>query len=282
LLRRLFPHTGRAILIGVTGAAGSGKSTLVNGLAVRLQQRSKSVGIVAVDPTSPFSGGALLGDRVRMPAAESGAFIRSMATRGAAGGLSAATLDAAMVLDAAGKDFILIETVGVGQDEVAIAGLADVVLLVLVPQAGDEIQALKAGIMEIADILVLNKADLPGVEQLEAALRATLESSPEPRRPAIVRTVATSGEGLEQLLDEASDYLERAQEDGSFRKRRVKAWGEQIVERARRRVLERLQLSTGGKQLLEQQAAAVERREMDPHGAAEQLLKQAGWNAQQQ
>ena len=176
LLKRLFSRTGRATLIGVTGAAGSGKSTLVDALVTNLRSKGHSVGVLAVDPTSPFTGGAMLGDRVRMQthANDPGTYIRSMATRGSLGGLAAATLDAALVLDASGKEFILIETVGVGQDEVEIARLADVTLLLLVPNFGDDVQVLKAGVMEIADIFVVNKSDLDGTDRLEQDIRGVL------------------------------------------------------------------------------------------------------------
>ncbi len=203
LLRELFPHTGRSIVIGVTGAPGTGKSTLVDRLAARFRRSGQTVGIIAIDPTSPFSGGAILGDRIRMQghAADPGIFIRSMATRGWLGGLSEATAEAALVLDASGKQVILIETVGVGQDEVDIVRLADCTLVVLVPGMGDEVQNLKAGVMEIADLFVINKADHAEADRFERQLRAVLEIVP-PRdgwRPPLVRTVATEDKGTSEL-----------------------------------------------------------------------------------
>lgn len=204
LLKELPPHEGRAVVLGVTGAPGTGKSTLCNALIRELRAQAKTVAIVAVDPSSPYTGGALLGDRVRMQQhhADPGVFIRSMATRGAAGGVARATKETALLLDAAGFDVVIIETVGVGQDEVEIARLADVTLLVLTPGSGDEVQAIKAGIMEIAQVLVINKADLPGAEKLEHELNASLGLA-HGYKPVIIRTVASEGQGIAELLSAA-------------------------------------------------------------------------------
>jgi LAO/AO transport system kinase len=206
LVRAVFARTGRAYLAGVTGAPGSGKSTLVDRLIVELRRRGSTLGVVAVDPTSPFSGGAILGDRVRMQAhaGDPGVFIRSMATRGNLGGLARATAEAALVLDASGRDVVLIETVGVGQDEVDIVRTADVSIVVLVPGAGDEVQALKAGIMEIADIFVVNKGDREGADRTVASVEAmlSLESFDGGRwRPPILKTEATTGKGVTELVE---------------------------------------------------------------------------------
>ena len=206
LIREIYPRTGRAYLIGVTGPPGAGKSTLVDRLTTELRRAGQTVGIVAVDPTSPFTGGALLGDRVRMGAhyRDEGVFIRSMATRGHLGGLARATSDVALVLDAAGKDVVVIETVGVGQDEVDIVRAADISVLVLVPGTGDEVQALKAGIMEIADIFVVNKADRDGADRLVESVAGTLSLQafePGKWRPPIQKTVATVGTGVSELLE---------------------------------------------------------------------------------
>jgi LAO/AO transport system kinase len=233
LVRRIFPNTGRAYLIGVTGSPGAGKSTLVDRLIAELRRSGRTVGVVAVDPTSPYTGGAILGDRVRMQqhVADAGVFIRSMATRGNLGGLARATAEAAVVLDASGKDVVLIETVGVGQDEIDIVRTADVSIVILVPGAGDDVQALKAGIMEIADIFVVNKADRDGADRTVASIEAllSLDSFTEGRwRPPIVKTEATSGKGLPELVAE----IER------FRAHTAAALGERRRARAEFRVKE--------------------------------------------
>jgi LAO/AO transport system kinase len=213
VLRELAPFAGNARIVGITGPPGAGKSTLVDALAAAIRREGKTVAIVAVDPSSRVSGGSILGDRIRMQRhhGDPGVFIRSMATRGAMGGLARTTKDLAQLMDAAGKDFVVIETVGTGQDEVEIAGLAQVTVVVLVPGMGDDVQAIKAGIMEIADIFVVNKADQPGAERVERELRAmmSLEDSGRPE-PAIVRTVAKEGTGVEELLE----AVERAPREG--------------------------------------------------------------------
>ncbi len=201
LLRDLAPFAGHARIVGITGSPGAGKSTLVDGLALALRQQGKTVAILAVDPSSRATGGAILGDRIRMQQhhADTGIFIRSMATRGSLGGLARATRDLARLMDCAGRDYVLIETVGVGQDEVEIAGLAQVTVVVLVPGMGDDVQAIKAGIMEIADVFAINKADQPGADRVERELQAML-SLANGAAPAIVRTIATEGAGITELL----------------------------------------------------------------------------------
>ena len=213
LLRELFPHTGRAMILGITGPPGAGKSTLVSAIASELRREGKTVGIIAVDPTSPYTGGAILGDRIRMQQHhdDAGVFIRSMATRGWLGGLAAATTEMTMLFDAAGFNAVLVETVGVGQDEVEIARLADVTLVVMVPGMGDDVQAIKAGIMEIADVFVINKADLPGAEKLERELKSYLGLShrPDGGTPTVVHTVANDGKGIAEMLAAAREYHAR-------------------------------------------------------------------------
>jgi len=283
LLKRVFPHTGRATMVGITGAPGSGKSTLVDALAAELRKRGYTVGILAVDPTSSFTGGAILGDRVRMQAHASDpeVFIRSMATRGALGGLAAASMDAAMLLDAAGKQFVLIETVGVGQDEVEVARIADATLLLLVPGMGDDVQAFKAGVMEIADLFVVNKSDYSGADRLEEEIRAVLSPPPSPSawQPPILRTVATEAQGVHELLNSLMQFFELAHDTGSFYARRKGYWRQRILEIVRARLVERVLPNVLENTLLSQQADEVAARRLDPYSAAEKIFDHAGWNA---
>jgi LAO/AO transport system kinase len=278
LVSRLFPHTGKAYLIGVTGPPGAGKSTLVDRLTTELRSAGRTVGILAVDPTSPFTGGAILGDRVRMQAhaGDPGVFIRSMATRGNLGGLARATSDAAVVLDASGCDFVIIETVGVGQDEVDIVRTADVSLVVLVPGAGDEVQALKAGIMEIADIFVVNKADRDGADRTVASIEAmlSLEHYAAGRwRPPTVKTEATTGKGLPELVEQIERFRahtvatlgERRRARAEFRVRELLA--HRFVQHVERNVLGEGEFAA----LLDRIAA----RDTDPYTVVEDLFKRA-------
>lgn len=239
-LRELHPRTGRGYSIGITGPPGSGKSTLTDKITKELRRRNFTVGIIAVDPTSPFSGGALLGDRLRMQeiSGDEGVFVRSMATRGALGGLSRATADTIKILDAAGKDFILIETVGVGQDEVDIVRTADCTLLISVPGLGDEIQALKAGIMEIGDLFVVNKADREGADRLVTELGLMLELSPPSGgwRPRIVRTVATQGTGVPELVEEIFAHRRFLETGEGLRKKRRERAREEILRLIEREI----------------------------------------------
>ena len=280
LLTKLFPHTGRATIIGVTGATGSGKSTLVDCLTALLRKKGRTVGVLAVDPTSPFTGGAILGDRIRMRASpgDPGTYIRSMATRGSMGGLSRATLDAALILDAAGKDYILVETVGVGQDEVEIAKLADVTLVLLVPGLGDDVQAFKAGIMEIADIFVVNKSDLPGADRSEQEVQALLSVAAPANGwlPPIIRTVATHHEGVEQLLEAISGYLEYSERQGVRDKRRLDHWRERLLGILRERLLQQVMQGVLANDALNQYAASVASRAEDPYSVVDRILEKAG------
>ena len=240
LMRELFPHTGRALVLGVTGPPGAGKSTLCDQLATLLRTEQKKVGILAVDPSSPFTGGAILGDRVRMQRhhADPGVFIRSMATRGWLGGLARATTEMTLLLDAAGFDVVIVETVGAGQDEVEIARLADVTLVVLVPGMGDEVQAIKAGIMEIADVFVINKPDLPGADKLERELKASLSLAhrPDGWTSKIVCTVASEGQGIAEALAAAYEYSRR----GADAERKARIWSGRLREMLREQLLERV------------------------------------------
>jgi LAO/AO transport system kinase len=210
-LRELAPFAGHAKIVGITGPPGAGKSTLVDAMATALRRKGKTLAILAIDPTSGISGGAILGDRIRMLRhhADPGIFIRSMATRGNLGGLARATADLARLMDAAGKDYVLVETVGVGQAEIAIAGLAQVTVVVLVPGMGDDVQTIKAGILEIADVFVINKSDQPGADRVERELEAMLNLA-DGRKPPIVKTIATTGEGMDQLLEIIQDVSHRA------------------------------------------------------------------------
>ncbi len=279
LVGELFPSTGRAYLVGVTGPPGAGKSTLVDRMARAYRQAKLRVGILAVDPSSPYSGGAILGDRVRMldHAADAGVFIRSMATRGHMGGVSRATADAAIVLDAAGFEIVLIETVGVGQDEVDIVRTADVSIVTLVPGTGDDVQALKAGVMEIADIFVVNKADREGADRAAAAVEGLLALKTfgdNAWRPPVVLTVASTGQGVEELVEAIGRF--RGRGDAPRRARQSDSTRARVLDLVARRVVERL--TTGGLHEGELDAliAEVGGRSIDPYEAADRLLSRLG------
>ena len=282
LLRRLFPHTGQAYLTGVTGAPGTGKSTLVDRLAAHYRKHQERVGIVAVDPTSPYSGGAILGDRIRMQghAGDSGIFIRSMATRGFLGGLARSTAEVALLLDAAGKHQILIETVGVGQDEIDIVRLADCVLVVLVPGLGDDIQNMKAGLMEIGDVFVLNKCDREGAGRLEEQLHAML-SLVMPRdgwHPTVVRTVATENRGIDELATAIERFRKHFESSGQRSARHVEHWKNRLVEMIESRLIEKVLGGKNGEAKLQELAATVAARKKDPFSAVSELLKSSGFD----
>ncbi len=280
LLRLLFPHTGQAYLTGVTGAPGTGKSTLVDRLAAYHRKKQEQVGVIAVDPTSPYSGGAILGDRIRMQghAGDRGTFIRSMATRGFLGGLARATAEVALLLDAAGKKQVLIETVGVGQDEIDIVRLADCVIVVMVPGLGDDIQNMKAGLMEIGDIFVLNKADREGADRLEQQLLAML-SLVMPRdgwHPPVVRTVATENKGVQELAETVEKFRKHFETIGERQRKHVEHWKNRLIELLESRLLERALGGAGGEARLGQLAREVAERKKDPFTAVNEILRSSG------
>jgi LAO/AO transport system kinase len=280
LLKRIFPSTGRAHVVGVTGAPGTGKSTLVDLLAAHYRRAGEQVGIIAVDPTSPYTGGAILGDRIRMQghATDAGIFIRSMATRGSLGGLARAAGDVALILDAAGKQHVLVETVGVGQDEVDIVRLADCTLVLLVPGMGDDVQNMKAGLMEIADIFVLNKSDREGVDHLEAQLEAMLELGPERNgwKPKIVRTVATENKGVGELAAAIAENRERFDRTAGRQTKKIEHWKRRLVTLAGELFLERAVTGPLGEAALDTLAREVASRKKDPYTAVHELLERAG------
>jgi LAO/AO transport system kinase len=276
LMKQLFPRTGRALIVGITGAPGAGKSTLVDKLAAFYRKQGDRVGIIAVDPTSPFTGGAILGDRIRMQtlALDKGVFIRSMATRGNLGGLARATVEAAAILDAAGYEKIIVETVGVGQDEIEIAKAADVCVVVLVPGMGDDVQTMKAGIMEIGDVLVINKADREGVLRTEKELEAllTFATRTDEWQPPIVKTVAIESKGIEDLAA-AIDRCREFENSSSSNERRQAIARWRILELLRERLVsETLKLDSTSEKL-ERLAAEVANKRRDPYSAVEELMK---------
>jgi GTPase len=275
ILKALFQHTGRGLAIGITGAPGAGKSTLVDKLALAYRRAGKTVGIIAVDPSSPYSGGAILGDRIRMQtlANDPNVFIRSMATRGNLGGLARATVDAVAVLDAAGYDRILVETVGVGQDEVEIVKAADVSVVVLVPGMGDDIQAIKAGIMEIADIFVINKAEREGIERTERELIALLEMSERPDgwKPPILRTVATQNRGIDEFTEAIENYRGFRKQEAASQTRPVGVAENRLIELLREKLLQRALDETLAPGEMHELAASVAARKRDPYSIVEEI-----------
>jgi LAO/AO transport system kinase len=276
LMKQLFPRTGRALIVGITGAPGAGKSTLVDKLAAFYRRQGDRVGIIAVDPTSPFTGGAILGDRIRMQtlSLDKGVFIRSMATRGNLGGLARATVEAVAILDAAGFEKIIVETVGVGQDEIEIAKAADVCVVVLVPGMGDDVQTMKAGIMEIGDVLVINKADREGVLRTEKELESllTFATRADEWQPLIVKTVAIESKGIEDL----AAAIDRCREFGkgpssNERRQAIARW--RILELLRERLVSEALKADSASERLDTLAAEVATKQRDPYSAVEELMK---------
>jgi len=277
ILRQLFPRTGKSQIIGITGSPGSGKSTLVDRVAVEFRKKNNMVGIIAIDPSSPFTGGAILGDRIRMQTlgVDPGIYIRSMATRGHLGGLAAATADVAAVLEAAGKDPIIIETVGVGQDEIDIVKLAEISIVVLVPGMGDDVQALKAGIMEIGDIFVINKCDRPGVEKMERAVLGMLSLAhrPDGWQPPIVKTTATKGEGVAELLQTIERYYVFFHNSLSRARKKQEAERQRLIT-----LLEERLVNTAVEQIfpdkeLNNLITAIAERRQDPYSVVEEIIR---------
>ncbi len=276
LLREIYPHTGNAYVIGVTGAPGSGKSSLVDWLLKELRRDALTVGVIAVDPTSPFSGGAILGDRIRMQdhAMDQDIFIRSMGTRGSLGGLSRATREAIQVLDAFGKDIILIETVGVGQSEVDIVRTADSTLVVLTPAGGDSVQTIKAGIMEIADIFVVNKSDLPGAERTATEINMMLDmKSDAPWRPPVVPTVSVANEGIEELWKSVQDHRRYMEESGRLIDVRRERVSRELTEQVEYLVKSHIWAQVKEEIKLDDLVGKIVNREQDPYSAAGELLE---------
>jgi len=277
-LALLYPHTGRAHTVGITGSSGSGKSTLACALALEYRRRDRTVAVVAVDPTSPFTRGALLGDRIRMQelTRDPEVFVRSMATRGELGGLAPATTEVVAVLDAAGKNVIIIETVGAGQDEVEVASTAETTVVVLTPAGGDDVQAMKAGIMETADILLVNKADLPGADGLVSQLEAltTMASRGRLETP-VLQTVAVQGDGLPELADAIEEHRRKLEASGELERARAERARHQVLAIARHRLLERVLRATEADGRLDALVRSVAERQLDPYSAAQQLIESA-------
>jgi len=275
MMKEIFPHSGQSVIVGITGAPGSGKSTLVDQMIPLLKKEKRRIGIVAVDPSSPFSGGAILGDRIRMMrhSTDPDVFIRSMATRGHLGGLAKTTGEAITILEAAGKDFILVETLGVGQDEVEVVKLADIVLVVLFPGTGDEIQIFKAGIMEIADVFVLNKADSPDTDRVEKQLKAVLEMGlKRDEITPIVKTVATEGTGVDRLINEVIRLIsDRDSQQQELRKKKLISWmlRDIISDKIYREVAQKIQDS-----VWERFIERIFKREMDPYTVADKIIEE--------
>jgi LAO/AO transport system kinase len=278
IMRELYPHTGGGYLIGITGPTGSGKSTLVDFLALALCRKGHSVGIVAIDPSSPFTGGALLGDRIRMRevTSQENVFIRSLGTRGGLGGISRATSDVIKILDAAGKEFILIETIGVGQDEVEIVQVADTSLVVSVPGLGDDIQTIKAGIMEIGDIFVVNKADRDGADHVVTMIKAMLDLSPfsQTWEKPVIKTVATENSGVDELLDSILKHRRHLMESGLLTIKRKERIGREITKLLEQRISQYVHERMERIDFLKDSVEQISNRKEDPYTSVDRLLKE--------
>jgi len=275
-MKDIHPHTGRAHVIGITGVMGSGKSTLICELTRLYRKQGKTVGIVAVDPTSPFSGGALLGDRVRMNelSMDEGVFIRSMGTRGMLGGLTSAIYDVVEIFDASGKDIIFVETVGVGQAEVDIVKIADTTLVIVVPGLGDSIQTLKAGVMEIADIYVVNKADREGVEKTVAEVESLVDisCSPKDRKTPVLKTVAKDKKGVKELVDEIKKHNEYLLKSNKFESQRKLRYETELLEIIRKRLMNLIFDEKQFKDKVEKLINQISKKQVDPYTAADEII----------
>ena len=276
LVRELYPGTGRAAIVGVTGPPGVGKSSLIGALVRLVRESERTVGVVSVDPSSPFSRGALLGDRIRLADhfLDPGVFIRSMGTRGHLGGLAEATLQAVLLLDAAGKDVVFVETVGAGQSEVEVTGIADTVVLVLMPGSGDSVQALKAGIMEIPDVIAINKMDHPAAKTMLNEVRSIVALAEPERRPTILLTEALTGENVPELLAAIEEHRASLVEDGRLEERRRKNLSAEVFAVAASRANAHLRATVTGDPELQRVLARVEARELDPLSAVREILEE--------
>jgi LAO/AO transport system kinase len=276
LVREVFPRTGMARIVGLTGPPGVGKSTLIGALTAEMRKADRQVAVLSIDPSSPFTRGALLGDRIRLSDhfLDSGVFIRSMASRGALGGLSEATLQAALLMDASGKDDVFIETVGVGQAEIDIVDHGDTIVLVLMPGSGDSIQALKAGVMEIPDIIVVNKADHPMTDTMIREIRGVLSLGPATSwRVPIVKTEAAKGEGVAELAEKITEHREHIEAEGTLEERRARNLRNEVLELAASRMRRRLEAAVADDSSIRELLDRVVKREIDPATAAKELLE---------
>ena len=278
-LKALFPHSGHARILGITGSPGAGKSTLVDHLARHYRKQNQTVGIIAVDPTSPYTGGAILGDRIRMQEhfSDPGIYIRSMATRGSLGGLARATADVATVLDASGRDLVMIETVGVGQDEIDVVRIADITVVILVPGMGDDVQTIKAGIMEVADIFVINKSDREGAERVEREIRAlqSLATRSDRWTPPIVKTIASEGQGISELAKAIADYEAYLEKENLLLQRSSEHWQQRLVEMLRDTLLEKARAQVGQNDLT-RYANEIAQHKRDPYTLVEEIVAGLG------